>query len=267
MKILVVGDPHGSEKIKRIPVKKVDLILIPGDIGKADLARKNYFRKIERDKKGLPEIPESKKEVKAKVKEIYDSTIRIAKHLSKVAPVCSILGNVGETMLDKQKMEREEKKFGVIFPRLGTALKKIKNFNLVRNKIRIIKGLRIGFLEYFIEDFWVSSFDPKNKDLKKSSKKQTAKAKKILERFGRVDILVCHQPPYGILDKVTAKYAPKHWKGKHAGSKTILKYIKKFQPRYVVCGHIHEGKGKKRLGKTTIINTGHSGDYFILNLG
>ena len=38
MKVLVIGDPHGVLP-KKIP-RKVDLILITGDLGKADLARK-----------------------------------------------------------------------------------------------------------------------------------------------------------------------------------------------------------------------------------
>jgi len=40
MKILAIGDPHGDiKRIKEIPIKGIDLILITGDIGKADLAR------------------------------------------------------------------------------------------------------------------------------------------------------------------------------------------------------------------------------------
>jgi predicted phosphodiesterase len=40
MKVLVIGDPHGNiEKIKTIPLKRVDLIILTGDLGKADLMR------------------------------------------------------------------------------------------------------------------------------------------------------------------------------------------------------------------------------------
>jgi len=75
----------------------------------------------------------------------------------------------------------------------------------------------------------------------------------------KVDILVCHQPPYGILDKVTNKAAPKHWLGLHAGSKVIFDYIKKQEPRYVFCGHIHEGEGRARIGKSEVYNLGVGG--------
>ena len=79
-----------------------------------------------------------------------------------------------------------------------------------------------------------------------------------------MDILICHQPPYGFLDKVSGKYgAPKKWVGKHAGSKVILNYIKKYQPKYVFCGHIHEGEGKVKIGKTEVYNLGVAGHKII----
>ena len=39
VKYLVVGDPHGSEKVFEIPIRDPDVILIPGDIGKDDLPK------------------------------------------------------------------------------------------------------------------------------------------------------------------------------------------------------------------------------------
>ncbi len=55
MKILAIGDPHGElEKIKKIPLSNIDLILITGDLGSASLIRKMTFDNIERKKQGLP---------------------------------------------------------------------------------------------------------------------------------------------------------------------------------------------------------------------
>ena len=50
MKITVIGDPHGSQKVKDIPLKNSDLILVTGDLGKADLMRKMAFENINRVK-------------------------------------------------------------------------------------------------------------------------------------------------------------------------------------------------------------------------
>jgi len=120
-------------------------------------------------------------------------------------------------------------------------------------------------LEYFIDTCWVREFKLRDyKKMLKRARKQTDKARRILKRFGKVDILVCHQPPYGYLDKVTGKYgAPKFYRGKHAGSKVILDYIKKHQPKYVFCGHIHEGEGKTKIGKTEVYNLGVAGHKIV----
>jgi len=265
MKLLIVGDPHGKLP-KKLP-RNVDLILITGDLGKADLVRKFYFRNVEREKKGLPEIEKTPAFEKKVWMEIYNSSLSVAKFYSKLAPVYSILGNVG-TNTDYE-MKKEEKELGIKLPYLHSGLRRIKGFYLVRNGIRNINGLRIGFLEYFIDTCWVKEFKPSDYRKKlRIAKKESDKARKILKWFakGKIDILLCHQPPYGILDKVTAKYAPKHWYGKHAGSKIILDYIKKKQPRFVFCGHVHEGKGQKKVGKTEVINAGVSGDYFLLDI-
>lgn len=264
MKILAIGDPHGYYNYKKSILKKADLILITGDIGKADLARKRAFERYEREKKGLPERDYGAKQERQSHMEIYNSTMKIIKPLSKFAPVYSILGNVWPS--DKT-VKKDEKKLGVKIPHLVFDMKKVKDFNIVKNSTRKIENLKVGFLEYFIDTNWVKDFKPGNYIKKmRDAKKESDKAKRIVRGFGKVDILVCHQPPYGILDKVTWKKAPKHWLGKHAGSKIILDYIKKYQPKIVLCGHIHEGKGKKKIGKTLVYNAGCCGDYFLLNI-
>ena len=45
----------------------------------------------------------------------------------------------------------------------------------------------------------------------------------------------------------------------------MLDYIKKYQPKYVFCGHIHEGEGKAKIGKTEVYNLGVAG-HKIINL-
>ncbi len=265
MKILVIGDPHGYQKYKTSVLKSADLILITGDIGKADLARKQAFTNIERKKQGLPEIEYTKKQIKAIYYEIYNSTINLLKKLANFAPVYLVKGNVGST--DKET-KKDEKKFGIELPYLIKDINKIKNVNLIKNNVRNINGLRIGFLEYFADTCWIKEFKPNDyKKRLQEAKKDSDNARKVLKRFNDLDILLCHSPPYGVLDKVSGKFgAPKRWWGKHAGSKVILDYIKKKQPKYVFCGHMHETKGKKKIGKTEVYNVGFNGDYVLMEL-
>jgi len=125
-----------------------------------------------------------------------------------------------------------------------------------------------GPIEYFNDTSWVREFKPSDYQKRLSdAKKESDKSRKILKRFDKIDILLCHQPPYGILDSVSGKFgAPKMWWGKHAGSKVILNYIKKKQPKYVFCGHMHETKGKKKIGKTEVYNVGFNGDYLLKDI-
>ena len=187
------------------------------------------------------------------------------KKLSSKLIVYTIEGNL--RISTKSEVKELEDKYNLNLDSTREKLKSIKNVKLVKNQVRNIKGLKIGFLDYFVDNSWINEFNEKDKEKIKEAKKETKKAKNILNRFGKskIDILVCHQPPVGYLDKVNFPGVPKDWKGKHAGSKTILNFIKKYQPRYVFCGHIHEAKGKKKLGKTTIIKAGCCGDYLIID--
>jgi uncharacterized protein len=69
---------------------------------------------------------------------------------------------------------------------------------------------------------------------------------------------VCHAPPYGtVLDRITNL--------KHAGSKAIREFLKREEPRYFFCGHIHEAAGASdKLGLTSAMNVGKKG--YLLDL-
>ena len=258
MRILAIGDPHGDlKKVRRIPKKRIDLILLTGDLGKVDLLRRLTFENIERKKKGLKEKKITKKQDKQISKEIYSSSMDVVRYLSKFAPVYTIYGNVEPIKIKRTKKARKE-------PDLTTSLKKMKNVKIINNRLKNFQGIKIGGLEYFTDTNWVRDFKPSDyKKRMKKAKKATDKARRVLRWFGKVDILVCHQPPHRYLDKVTFKGAPKHWMGKHAGSKVILDYIRKIKPKYVFCGHIHEGEGRAKIGKTEVYNLGVAGHKIV----
>jgi Icc-related predicted phosphoesterase len=60
------------------------------------------------------------------------------------------------------------------------------------------------------------------------------------------DILVVHGPPFGFGDLTV--------RGRRTGSPSLTRRIEEIQPKLVVCGHIHEGRGMYRLGKTLVVN-------------
>jgi Icc-related predicted phosphoesterase len=257
MKILAIGDPHGDlEKIKKIPMENVDLILLPGDVGSASIARKRAFDNISRKKKGLGEIEYTDVMKKRAYMEIYNSTMKILKFLSKYSPVYFIYGNVEE---GGEKTFRKLKRKGIKVSDMKKGVMKLKNVKIINNKVVKFEGLSIGGIKYFTDVNWVEDFSPDDKKKLNESKKEREKHRKILNKMKKLDVLIIHQPPYGILDKVDFDEAPKHWQGKHAGSKLFLSYIKREQPKYVFCGHIHEKEDSKKIGKTKVFNLGLCG--------
>jgi Icc-related predicted phosphoesterase len=264
MKILAIGDSHGDlDKIKKIPKKDIELIILTGDLGKSEMMRTIAFENVERKKKGLPEKEYSNKLKKKCFMEAYDSTIKIVEYLSKFAPVYIIYGNVESSNAETREYSKE---IGVKLPFLTDKLKRMKNVKIINKKRIKINGFYVGGIDYFTDVSWVKTFKPEDyAESLKIAVRHSKKARKILNKFGKIDVLVCHQPPYGVLDKVGAKFAPKHWKGRHAGSKVILEYIKKYEPYYVFCGHIHEGEGFELVGKTEVYNLGAAG-YKIIEL-
>lgn len=258
MKIIAIGDPHGDlESVKKIPVKGADLILLTGDLGRANLMRKMAFANVERRQKNLPEIEYSSRDKKRAFMEAYNTTLALVRYLSKIAPVFTIYGNVESTNAYTRKYSKEIR---LLLPFLTNTLSSMRNVRVINNRLAVFEGVRIGGLEYFVDDIWVKTFKPKKDYAKrlKDARKDTKKAVGIVGRFQDLDILVCHQPPLGVLDKV-GNTAPESWRGKHAGSKLILDYIRESNPKYVFCGHIHEGEGYKKIGTTEVYNLGVCG--------
>jgi Icc-related predicted phosphoesterase len=71
-------------------------------------------------------------------------------------------------------------------------------------------------------------------------------------------ISICHAPPFGTsLDRITNL--------KHAGSRAVRDFLRREQPRYFFCGHIHEAAGAQdKLGGTSAMNVGKKG--YLLDL-
>jgi len=232
MKILALGDPHGKlpKNLDGI-IKKygIELIICVGDI--AFIPEKPW---IEESWKGINDRFMNKN-----YKEIVD------KLCSYNLPVLSLRGNM--FMGDKKKVA-------------DRILNKHKN--LINKFTGRYNSQNQSFI-FFDISFEESTLMEEEKGKKffknrvRKNKKRELKLNKLLKENSN-SILITHNPPYGILDKA--------YDGKHVGSKIILKAIKKHQPKLVLCGHIHEAKGKAKIGKTIIYNLGSHGDYKVLNI-
>lgn len=74
-------------------------------------------------------------------------------------------------------------------------------------------------------------------------------AAEMLADLATVDILTTHSPPKGTADRASSDQS--------LGSTAIRDAIIRTQPRYCLCGHIHDSWGQRgRIGATRVINLG-----------
>eukprot|EP00834_Sanchytrium_tribonematis_P000273 NODE_5_length_72347_cov_1.339331.p41 type:complete len:230 gc:universal NODE_5_length_72347_cov_1.339331:18730-18041(-) len=90
----------------------------------------------------------------------------------------------------------------------------------------------------------------------------------ILNNFRKVDVLVTHQGPSNF---GTSDYNRKPLDSKSrvdGGSETVREYILQYEPRVVLHGHTHSGRGLLYLGKSMIVNPGayRDGYYCIVDI-
>ena len=258
MRIAAIGDPHGNiEKIIKIPLEGVDLVLLTGDLGKTDVLRKQALQYLSIPHPG----PEEKRSHAAGFRQAFltahATALKLAAYLAGCCPVFIVRGNADLSNYDIRKFART---FGVELPFLYQQLGAIRGVRLIDNRVASFQGLRIGGIKYFTDICWAEEFELDGLErIKRRALQDTEKIRGVLGRFGRLDILLSHIPPYGVLDRVDSASIPASWVGRHAGSKTILEFIRRQQPRYVFCGHIHEGEGFEKLGRTEVYNLGMGG--------
>jgi len=111
---------------------------------------------------------------------------------------------------------------------------------------------------------WTKTFEGMNQDCKAftvdTDEELEEKWKYIPEK---VDILVTHSPPHGILDKA------QHYLS--VGSKSLANKVEVIKPRAHIFGHIHESYGQlrvpffdenKELSSTIYVNACHVDEYY-----
>jgi Icc-related predicted phosphoesterase len=83
---------------------------------------------------------------------------------------------------------------------------------------------------------------------------------KVIPRKGGF-IFISHSPPYGLEVDYTGV--------KHIGSRAVKKYVENYQPKLMMCGHAHEGRGMVKVNETIIVNSGaaKNGYCAVIDLG
>lgn len=272
MKILVTGDFHGTfpaKLEKLIKKEKIDLVVSNGDylpFAYRNLWFKHCFGKDE----GLWEFI-GKKQYKQLITNDLAAGENVLQKLNALSiPTVTVLGNVDYPIADdvadykdlalKNDWDWDKNRINYF----GDLVKKYKNIYRVDYTYTII-----GDIIFIGARGHSAPGRTKSKAFKKH--------KKILENLfnkfkkenknGKV-IFVSHNVPNNTkLDKLSMK-AHKLVRGKHYGSKLVRQIINKFHPILHIGGHIHEGRGTQKLGKTLCINPGsaHEGKCAIVEI-
>lgn len=267
MKILVIGDFHGEipKNLKRIIKQdKINLIVSLGDYFPF-LFRDIWFKHCYRKKTQLWEVI-GKKGYKELMKTDLKEGEKVLKELNSFSiPVFTVIGNLDYTrtldVSDPQPHKKwawdEQDFFSKILKEYGN----IRRFDY--------SYLKFGDLIFI--GAYGGTFPGKVKS--KNYKKYRKILDKLFIKFKRENeaqklIFVSHNVPYETkIDQITAKGAHKKVKGKHYGSKLIRRIIEKYQPTLYIGGHIHEGIGMDKLGKSILLNPGSAkeGRFAIIN--
>jgi len=268
MKILAIGDFHGKFPVKlRKEVKKADLVLCTGDFG----GIKEWYRYLvylfkEFDKGNSWSSVKSGKEFfgKEKYKKLIKKDEKVTKEVLKVLnnlnkKIIFTFGNTDDFFykypFDKWKVKKSNLNF-------VKRLKNLKNITYSKTKIKDVNIIGLGgYVD--IDEYLKEKIKTKEEREKlKRIKKRREKTKKRL--FGNIKktkgkrIFLFHYTPTGFIDIIKDKKNPRY--GTSAGVSFFFQAIKRYKPSLVLCGHMHEYQGKKKLGNTLIVATGSANE-------
>ena len=275
MKILAIGDFQGTfpEKLKRkITKEEFDLIIGVGDYTGISDWRPFIMKQLRVALKGTRLTPQEyfgKEKYKVLLKKDYAAGKNILSEINKLNKPCiSVFGNGDWYKYPFDKKIANDKKNYEPF------VKKLKNLtNINYGKTKFQGTNFVGFGGYMDIDAFFDRKKWKEDDLKRHKDRVSRRAKsrkhffKILKKTSGERIFVFHYPPKGVFDIIRDK-KDNPMNGKSAGIDFFAEAIKKYKPKLVLCGHMHEYQGLKYLHGSPVINPGDAekGKCAIINL-
>jgi len=247
----LIANQEVFKKVIDLDLTSYDLAIFTGDIPNPDVFKKLSKQMVEEglgdlgDKQNIAKETEPKEALRQ-----IESEIRAMKNLfaemNKKIRIIGVWGNADNVkILNKVPIERHIK---IVH----------KKIFLIREDIYIIgyNGRPLYIFEKENKEQWAFAEEDIYMDLDRLFR----------EVEGYKVILVTHDPPYGILDRVVQEYRQyavgtygERAKYGHIGSIGLRKIVNKYKPILHVFGHIHECKGVFS-GETIFINIGSTGE-------
>lgn len=289
LRLMYVADAHGNELIIRKAISAcrehgVDVLIIGGDLtGKVMVPIIDKGDKYEASFRGNKFIAKSKEDL---VRVMNEIRYRAA------YPVVLTEDEVQEIKEDRAKLDKlfkdvtiEEIKhlIGVLEEIVGDIITIMtpgnddifeiddilkRSNNIIYPLERVIElplGYQVISMDYTTETPWNT---PREVNDSKLWKKLEKEAKRVSAPWNKV-ICNFHEPPYGttidLAPKLDENLQPIYKLGEletqHVGSKSVLKFIEKYQPLLGLHGHIHESPGYDRIKNTLVFNPGSEYQY------
>ncbi len=275
MRMLVVGDFQGvfSEKLKKkIRKEAFDMVIGVGDYTGIREWRPYVMQQLRLAKQGIvlpPELYFGKQRFRSLLKKdeaAAKNVLRLLNELGK--PVLFVFGNGDDAW------------YTYPFDHSGNAksahlafVRRLKQLhNITYGKKTMFGATFIGFGGYMDIDAY---FDRKlwkdeSKERVEWRLRRRVRSKKklfsILKQSKGERVFMFHYPPKGVFDIIKDK-KDNPMNGKSTGIGFFREAIKKYQPRLVLCGHMHEYQGAQSIGRTLVVNPGDAekGKYAIVD--
>jgi Icc-related predicted phosphoesterase len=264
MKILAIGDFQGNlskKLISRISHEDFDFVIGVGDYAGIDewypyIKYMFSLKKSNLENKKLRKSPQEffgKEKFKRLVKKDFEAGKKVLSFLNNLKkPGFFVFGN------------GDDEWYNYPFSKKILQAKK-RNLNFLK-KIRNIKDITYGVKNYGEISFLgfggymdaTANNRVRTKKWQRAVDKRNNKAKKkmdyLIKQVRRKSIFILHYPPKGIFDKIIDKKNPFH--GGSTGIDFFRKAIIRKRPILVLCGHMHEYQGVRRLNGIPVINPG-----------
>ncbi len=208
---------------------------------------------VEMTPEEVEEYSKDPKKVEELFREVMTARMRewlqmIIDKLPKDVEVVVMPGNDDELYIDEVIKEYEKEYDNIIYP-----LDKVVEF-------KSLPGYQMIALEYVNPTPWNTPREDSERGLWKRLEKL---AKRVTVPWNKV-ILNTHAPPYNtrldLAPKLDKNLKPVTAMGQpvmvHVGSKSVRKFIEKYQPLIGLHGHIHESYAADKIKNTVVVNPG-----------
>jgi Icc-related predicted phosphoesterase len=273
MKILAIGDFQAKFPAKlerKLRKENFDIIAGVGDYTGVDDWRPYimYLFKANRNNEKIKSAEEffGKKQMKILDKKDEKSMQMVLKKIESFGkPVIFIMGNgddrwynypfsKGTLITYELKITKPHKQF----------LKSLRNFININYKKKKVRGINwIGFGGYMDISAYVKEKEfIRNKKVTERRIKRIKEQRKLMFNMlkgidSKKTIFVLHYPPKGIFDIIKDRANPRN--GTSVGIEFFADAIKDKKPLLVLCGHMHEYQGMKKLYGIPVVNPGDAG--------